>query len=212
VVAVDAAQSVPHLAVDVREMDADFLAFSSHKMCGPTGIGALYGKTDLLRAMPPFLGGGDMIRKVNWRSFTPNDLPHAFEAGTPAIAEAVGWGAAIDYLQAIGFDAIHHHETAIAGYAMEHLREIPGLTVLGPEASKRGGVISFTMEGIHPHDIAQILDSYGVAVRAGHHCAMPLHTKLGLSATTRASFYLYTSFKEVDALVAGLQKIRELFA
>lgn len=211
-VLVDAAQSVPHLAVNARELDADFLAFSAHKMCGPTGIGALYGKQEILQTMPPFLGGGDMIRKVDWRSFEPNDLPYTFEAGTPAIAEAVGWGAAVDYLQAIGFPAIHRHEQAVVGYAMDRLREIPGVTVLGPEASKRGGVVSFTMEGIHPHDIAQILDSFGVAVRAGHHCTMPLHKKLGLSATTRASFYLYTLFDEVDALVSGLHKVRTLFA
>ncbi len=211
-VMVDAAQSTPHMAIDVRDLDADFLACSSHKMCGPTGIGALYGKTEILHDMPPFLGGGDMIRKVDWRSFEPNDLPYTFEAGTPAIAEAVGWGAAVDYLTAIGFDGIHRHETAIAAYAMESLREIPGVTVLGPEPSKRGGVVAFTLEGIHPHDIAQILDSYGIAVRAGHHCAMPLHTKLGLSATTRASFYLYSTFEEVDTLAAGLQKARAIFA
>jgi len=211
-VMVDAAQSAPHMAIDVRDLDADFLACSSHKMCGPTGIGALYGKTEILHDMPPFLGGGDMIRKVDWRSFEPNDLPYTFEAGTPAIAEAVGWGAAVDYLTAIGFDGIHRHETAIAAYAMESLREIPGITVLGPEPSKRGGVVAFTLEGIHPHDIAQILDSYGIAVRAGHHCAMPLHTKLGLSATTRASFYLYSTFEEVDTLAAGLQKARAIFA
>jgi cysteine desulfurase/selenocysteine lyase len=211
-VLVDAAQSAPHMAIDVRDLDADFLAISSHKMCGPTGIGALYGKTEILHDMPPFLGGGDMIRKVDWRSFEPNDLPYTFEAGTPAIAEAVGWGVAVDYLTAIGFDAIHRHETALAAYAMELLREIPGVTLLGPEPSKRGGLVSFALDGIHPHDIAQILDSYGIAVRAGHHCAMPLHTKLGLSATTRASFYLYTTFEEIDALAAGLQKTRALFA
>ncbi|MBN2085016.1 MAG: cysteine desulfurase [Anaerolineales bacterium] len=209
---VDAAQAASHMAIDVLDLDADFMAISSHKMCGPTGIGALYGKTEVLRDMPPFLGGGDMIRKVDWRSFEPNDLPYIFEAGTPAIAEAVGWGAAVDYLTAIGFEAIHRHETDIAAYAMESLREMPGLTVLGPEPSKRGGVVSFTLEGIHPHDIAQILDSYGIAVRAGHHCAMPLHTRLGLSATTRASFYLYSTFEEVDALAAGLRKVRAIFA
>jgi cysteine desulfurase/selenocysteine lyase len=212
VVLVDAAQSAPHMTIDVRGLDVDFLAISSHKMCGPTGIGALYGKTDILHDMPPFLGGGDMIRKVDWRSFEPNDLPYTFEAGTPPIAEAVGWGAAVDYLNAIGIDAIHRHETALAAYAMESLREIPGVTMLGPEPSKRGGLISFTLKGIHPHDIAQILDSFGIAVRAGHHCAMPLHTKLGLPATTRASFYLYTTFEEIDALGAGLQKTRALFA
>jgi cysteine desulfurase/selenocysteine lyase len=211
-VLVDAAQSAPHLAVDVRELDADFLAISSHKMCGPTGIGALFGKADILRGMPPFLGGGDMIRKVDWRSFEPNDLPYAFEAGTPAIAEAVGWGKAVDYLRGIGFDAIHKHEQALAAYAIRRMREIPGVAVLGPDASKRGGIVTFTMEGIHPHDIAQILDTFGIAVRAGHHCAMPLHSRLGLPASTRASFYLYTMFEEVDALVAGLRKVRAKFA
>jgi cysteine desulfurase/selenocysteine lyase len=211
-VMVDAAQSAPHMKVDVIDLDVDFLALSSHKMCGPTGIGALYGKTEILHNMPPFLGGGDMIRKVDWRSFEPNDLPYTFEAGTPPIAEAIGWGAAVDYLTAIGFDAIHRHEMALAAYAMETLRGIPGVTVLGPEPAKRGGLVSFTLEGIHPHDVAQILDSVGIAVRAGHHCAMPLHTKLGLSSTTRASFYLYTTFEEIDALAAGLQKARTLFA
>jgi cysteine desulfurase/selenocysteine lyase len=211
-VLVDAAQSAPHLAIDVKELDVDFLALSAHKMCGPTGIGALYGRTSLLREMPPFLGGGDMIRKVDWRTFEPNDLPYTFEAGTPAIAEAVGWGAAVDYLEAVGMDSIHRHEVSIVGYALERLREIPGLTVLGPEAGQRGGLVSFTLDGIHPHDIAQILDSRGIAVRAGHHCAMPLHVKLGLSATTRASFYLYTTYEEIDALISGLHKARALFA
>jgi cysteine desulfurase/selenocysteine lyase len=211
-VLVDAAQSVAHMAVDVRELDVDFFAFSSHKMCGPTGIGALYGKMDILLEMPPFLGGGDMIRKVEWRSFEPNDLPYTFEAGTPPIAEAVGWGAAVDYLGGIGIAAIHQYEQTITAYAMQRLREIPGLTILGPEAGKRGGLVSFTVEGIHPHDIAQILDSVGVAVRSGHHCTMPLHRKLNLPATTRASFYLYTIEEEIDALIRGLQKARQLFA
>lgn len=211
-VSVDAAQSAPHLAINVQELDIDFMAVSAHKMCGPTGIGALYGRSSLLRQMPPFLGGGDMIRKVDWRTFEPNDLPYTFEAGTPAIAEAVGWGAAVDYLETVGLDSIHRHEVALSGYAMERLREIPGLTVLGPEPGKRGGLVSFTLEGIHPHDIAQILDSRGIAVRAGHHCAMPLHVKLGLPATTRASFYLYTTYEEIDALISGLDKARALFA
>jgi cysteine desulfurase/selenocysteine lyase len=209
---IDAAQSVPHMPVDARALDADFLAFSAHKMCGPTGIGALYGKREILAGMPPFMGGGEMIRRVDWRSFEPNDLPHSFEAGTPAIAEAVGWGTAVDYLAEIGLPAVHRHEQAVAAYAMERLGEVPGLTILGPEASKRGGVVAFAVKGIHPHDIAQILDSVGVAVRAGHHCAMPLHTKLGLSATTRASFYLYTTFDEIDTLISGLHKAIALFA
>ena len=211
-VLIDAAQSVAHMTVDVRELDVDFMAFSSHKMCGPTGIGALYGKRDILLEMPPFLGGGDMIRKVEWRSFEPNDLPYTFEAGTPPIAEAVGWGAAIDYLKRIGMPAIHQHEQTVTAYAMQRLREIPGLTIIGPEAQKRGGLVAFTMEGIHPHDIAQILDSVGVAVRSGHHCTMPLHQKLNLPATTRASFYLYTLDEEIDAMIRGLEKARKLFA
>jgi cysteine desulfurase/selenocysteine lyase len=211
-VLIDAAQSVAHMTVDVRELDVDFMAFSAHKMCGPTGIGALYGKRDILLEMPPFLGGGDMIRKVEWRSFEPNDLPYTFEAGTPPIAEAVGWGAAIDYLKRIGMAAIHQHEQTVTAYAMQRLREIPGLMIIGPEAEKRGGLVAFTMEGIHPHDIAQILDSVGVAVRSGHHCTMPLHQKLNLPATTRASFYLYTLDEEIDAMIRGLEKARKLFA
>lgn len=211
-VLVDAAQSVAHMAVDVRELDADFVAFSAHKMCGPTGIGALYGKRHLLLEMPPFMGGGDMIRKVEWRSFEPNDLPYTFEAGTPPIAEAVGWGAAVDYLKGIGIAAIHQHEQTITRYALQRLNEIPGLKIIGPEAGKRGGLAAFTVEGIHPHDIAQILDSVGVAVRSGHHCTMPLHRKLDLPATTRASFYLYTIEEEIDALIRGLEKARKLFA
>jgi cysteine desulfurase/selenocysteine lyase len=211
-VLIDAAQSVAHMAVNVRELDADFLAFSAHKMCGPTGIGALYGKIDILRDMPPFLGGGDMIRKVDWLTFEPNDLPYTFEAGTPAIAEAIGWGAAIDYLRAIGMPSIHQHEQDVTAYALRRLQEIPGLRILGPGVEKRGGLVAFTMEGIHPHDIAQILDSIGVAVRSGHHCTMPLHTKLNLSATTRASFYLYTLPEEIDVMISGLLKAQKLFA
>lgn len=208
---VDAAQSVPHLAVDVQSLDADFLAFSAHKMCGPTGIGALYGKTSLLESMPPFLGGGDMIKEVKLRSFRPNTLPHKFEAGTPAIAEAVGFGAAVDYLAGIGMDAIAAHEHAITEYALERLEEIPGVKVFGPTADKKGGVASFTLEGVHPHDVAQILDRDGIAVRAGHHCAQPLHEKFGIQATSRASFYLYNTKDEVDLLVNGIYKVKELF-
>jgi cysteine desulfurase/selenocysteine lyase len=211
-VLVDAAQSVAHMPVNVRELDADFFAFSAHKMCGPTGIGALYGKMKILQEMPPFLGGGDMIRKVAWRSFEPNDLPYTFEAGTPPIAEAVGWGAAIDYLQAIGMAKVHQQERTVTEYALRRLGEIPGLKILGPEAKKRGGLVAFAMEGIHPHDIAQILDSVGVAVRSGHHCTMPLHEKLNLPATTRASFYLYTLNEEIDTMIRGLEKARKLFA
>ena len=210
-VLVDGAQSVPHLPVNVRDLDVDFLAFSAHKMLGPTGIGALYGKEELLEAMPPFLGGGDMIKKVYLRRFTANDLPHKFEAGTPAIAEAVGFGAAVDYLNAVGMERVAAHESDLIGYALEALSEIEGLKVYGPPAEKKGGVASFTMRGIHPHDVSQILDSEGIAVRAGHHCAMPLHEKFGLPATTRASFYLYNTREEVDQLVRGLAKVKKIF-
>lgn len=208
---VDAAQSVPHLAVDVQSLDADFLAFSAHKMVGPTGIGVLYGKANLLEAMPPFLGGGDMIKEVKLRSFRPNTLPHKFEAGTPAIAEAVGFGAAVDYLTKLGMDNIAAHEHEMAEYALERLEEIPGVKVFGPSADKKGGVASFTLEGVHPHDVAQILDRDGIAVRAGHHCAQPLHEKFGIPATTRASFYLYNTKEEVDLLVNGIYKVKKMF-
>jgi len=208
---VDGAQSVPHLPVDVQALDADFLAFSAHKMCGPTGIGALYGKADLLEAMPPFLGGGDMIREVKLRSFRPNSLPHKFEAGTPAIAEAIGFGAAVDYLSQLGMDAVAAHEHAITEYALERLEEIPGVKVFGPSAEKKGGVAAFTLEGVHPHDVAQILDQDGIAVRAGHHCAQPLHEKFNISATSRASFYIYNTKDEVDLLVNGIYKVKEMF-
>jgi len=208
---VDAAQSVPHLKVDVQALDADFFAFSAHKMCGPTGIGALYGKTELLEKMPPFLGGGDMIKEVKLRSFRPNSLPYKFEAGTPAIAEAVGFGAAVDYLSSVGMDAIAEHEHQITEYALERLVEIPGVKIFGPEAEHKGGVAAFTLDGIHPHDVAQILDKDGIAVRAGHHCAQPLHEKFGIPATSRASFYLYNTKEEVDMLVNGIYKVKELF-
>ena len=208
---VDGAQSVPHLPVDVRDLDVDFLAFSAHKMLGPTGIGALYAKARLLEDMPPFLGGGDMIKTVHLRSFSHNDVPHKFEAGTPAIAEAVGFGAAVDYLNRIGMEAVAAHEQEMIVYALERLEEIPGVQVLGPAAEKKGGVAAFTLEGVHPHDVAQIVDRYGVAVRAGHHCAQPLHEKFGISATTRASFYIYSMKEEVDKLVAGIYQVKEIF-
>ena len=208
---VDAAQSVPHLKVDVQALDADFLAFSAHKMCGPTGIGALYGKAELLETMPPFMGGGDMIKEVHLRSFRANTLPHKFEAGTPAIAEAVGFGAAVDYLTSLGMDNISAHEYEITEYALEKLEEVPGLKLFGPSADKKGGVAAFTFDGIHPHDIAQILDRDGIAIRAGHHCAQPLHEKFGIPATSRASFYLYNTKDEVDMLVNGIYKVREMF-
>ena len=208
---VDGAQSVPHFAVDVQAMDADFLAFSAHKMLGPTGIGALYGKIELLEKMPPFLGGGDMIKTVHLREFVPNSLPHKFEDGTSAIAEAVGFGAAVDYLTEVGMAAVSAHEHDITEYALERLEEVPGLKLFGPDAQAKGGVASFTFDGVHPHDVAQILDRDGVAVRAGHHCAQPLHEKFGIPATTRASFYLYTTKEEVDKLIEGIYKVKEIF-
>jgi cysteine desulfurase/selenocysteine lyase len=207
----DGAQSVPHFKVDVQALDVDFMAFSAHKMVGPTGIGALYGKTALLEAMPPFMGGGDMIKEVKLRSFRPNDLPYKFEAGTPAIAEAVGFGAAAEYLTQVGMDLIAEHEYSITEYALDRLEEIPGVRLFGPSADKKGGVAAFTLDGVHPHDVAQILDSVGVAVRAGHHCAQPLHEKFNIHATSRASFYLYTSTQEVDRLVDGIYKVKEYF-
>ncbi len=209
-VLVDGAQSVPHFAVDVQTLGADFLAFSSHKMCGPTGIGVLWGRQSLLEAMPPFLGGGDMIRRVYLREFKAADLPHKFEAGTPAIAEGVGLGAAVDYLSDVGMEAIHQHEQAIIAYALERLEEVPGVKVYGPKAERKGGVAAFTLEGVHPHDIAQILDSDGIAVRAGHHCAMPLHDRFQIPATARASFYLYNTTAEVDKLINGLYRVKKL--
>jgi len=208
---VDAAQSVPHFMVDVQALDADFLAFSGHKMCGPTGIGVLYGRKELLEAMPPFMGGGEMIRRVHLRSFVPHELPHKFEAGTPAIAEAIGLGEAVDYLTSTGMDAIASHEREIIAYTLERLEEIPGVQVYGPTAEHRGGVAAFTLAGVHPHDISQILDSQGVAIRAGHHCAMPLHEKYNLPATARASFYLYNTFQEVDKLAEAIYKVKEVF-
>ena len=208
---VDGAQSVPHFPVDVQVLDVDFLAFSAHKMVGPTGIGVLYGKTKLLEEMPPFLGGGDMIKTVHLREFVPNSLPHKFEAGTPAIAEAVGFGAAVDYLASVGMEAIAAHEHEITGYALERLEEVPGLKVFGPSAQHKGGVAAFTFDGVHPHDVAQILDQDGIAVRAGHHCAQPLHEKFGITATTRASFYLYNTKEEVDKLIEGIYKVKEIF-
>ena len=210
-VLVDGAQSVPHFPVDVQDLNADFLVFSGHKMCGPTGVGVLYGRKDLLEAMPPFLGGGDMIKRVELRSFTPNSIPHKFEAGTPAIAEAIGFGAAVDYLQHVGMDAIAAQEQAVVGYALERLEEVPGVKVYGPQAKDRGGVTAFTLDDVHAHDVAQILDGDGIAVRAGHHCAMPLHEILNVPATTRASYYLYNSIEEIDKLIDAIYKVKKLF-
>ncbi len=208
---VDGAQSAPHIPVDVVDLNADFFVFSAHKMCGPTGIGALYGRLNLLEAMPPYMGGGDMIKSVHLRSFRPNDLPHKFEAGTPAIAEAIGFGAAVDYLTDLGMDTVAKHERQIITYALKRLTETPGVTIFGPDAVLKGGVASFTVEGIHPHDVAQILDHEGVAVRAGHHCAQPLHEKFDIIATTRASFYLYNTFEDVDRLIKGIHRVKEIF-
>jgi cysteine desulfurase/selenocysteine lyase len=208
---VDGAQAVPHLPVDVRALDVDFLAFSGHKMVGPTGIGILYGKRELLEAMPPWMGGGDMISRVRLEGSTWNELPYKFEAGTPSIAEAIGLGYAVDYLSELGMEKIHAHEQAIINYALERLAEVPDLTVYGPEAEKKGAVATFTFANIHPHDLAQLLDAEGIAIRAGHHCAQPLHDQLDLSASARASFYLYNTPKEVDALIEGLYKAKKAF-
>jgi cysteine desulfurase/selenocysteine lyase len=209
---VDGAQSVPHLPVDVQSLGADFLAFSGHKMCGPTAIGVLWARQALLEAMPPFMGGGDMIRRVYLREFKANELPYKFEAGTPAIAEAVGLGAAAEYLTEIGLPAIHAHEQQIVAYAIERLEEVPGVRVYGPAADRRGGVAAFSLENVHPHDVAQVLDRDGIAVRAGHHCAMPLHDRYDLPATSRASFYLYNVMEDVDRLIDGLYKVKKLLA
>jgi cysteine desulfurase/selenocysteine lyase len=207
----DAAQSVPHFSVDVVDLGVDFMVFSAHKMCGPTGIGVLYGREKLLDAMPPYQGGGDMIKRVHLRSFVSNDLPHKFEAGTPAIAEAIGLGVAVDYLTDLGMELIAAHEHNLVSYAIERLQEIPGVTVYGPNENHRGGVTSFTLQGVHPHDISQILDQHGVAIRAGHHCAMPLHEKLNIPASARASYYLYNTLEEIDQLVKAIYDVKFIF-
>ncbi len=212
IVLVDAAQSVPHLPVDISDLGVDFFAFSGHKMCGPTGIGVLYGREELLDAMPPFQGGGDMIKRVRLDSFTTNDLPYKFEAGTPPIAQVIGLGAAVDYLSSVSMQAVRQHEHNLIARALDRLEEIPGVRVYGPSAEHRGGVASFTFEGVHPHDVAQILDDRGIAVRAGNHCAMPIHERFNLPATTRASFYLYNTSEEIDQLVEGLYKVKEIFS
>src|SRR5581483_11508458 len=192
IVVCDGAQAAPHRAVDVQALGCDFLAISGHKMCGPSGIGALWGRAELLEAMEPFLLGGHMIRRVGHDATSWGDLPHKFEAGTAPMAEAVGFAAAIDYLQAIGFEAIEEHERELTGYALERLAELDGVTCYGPPPERRAGIVSFNVEGVHPHDVAQILDLEGVAIRAGHHCCQPLMQKLSVPATNRASFYLYT--------------------
>ena len=211
-VLVDASQSAAHMKLDVRAIGADFVACTAHKMLGPTGIGMLWGRRELLEAMPPFLGGGEMIREVHLTSSKWNELPWKFEAGTMAIAEAVGLGAAIAYLEQLGMEHVFAHDRELSAYALERVREVEGLTVLGPGAEHRGGVVAFTLEGVHPHDVATVLDSDGICVRAGHHCAMPLHDHLGIPASARASFHCYSLREEVDALVESLQKARKIFA
>jgi cysteine desulfurase / selenocysteine lyase len=211
-IVVDAAQGAPHLTIDVNELDADFLAFSSHKMCGPTGAGVLYGREDLLEEMPPFHGGGEMIREVFPDHATWNEIPYKFEGGTMNIAQAVGMGAAVDYLEDLGRDAIRRHEVDVTGYALGRLQEA-GATLYGPmDASERGGVVSFNLDQVHPHDMATIVDQEGVCIRAGHHCAQPLMRRLGVPATARASFYVYNSYEDVDALIEALDKSKGWFA
>jgi cysteine desulfurase / selenocysteine lyase len=209
---VDAAQLAPHAGVDVQALDADFVAFSSHKMLGPTGIGVLWGRMDALEETEPFEGGGEMISDVTLHTSTWADIPYRFEAGTPPIIEAVGLHAAIDYLDSIGMDTIFKHDQELTAIALERLGDVPGLSIQGPEdLDSRGGVISMTMDGVHAHDLATILDEQDVAVRAGHHCAKPLMRRLGVTATTRASFYVYNEEADIDALVAGLRKARDIF-
>ncbi len=207
----DGAQSVPHMPVDVQALDVDFFVCSSHKMCGPTGVGVLYGRRELLDAMPPFMGGGDMIREVRMSGSKWNDLPYKFEAGTPAIAEVIGLGAAVDYLNAVGMAWVHEHEQQLTRYAHDRLREVEGLRILGPGPDQRGGLVAFALNDVHPHDISAVLDQSGIAIRAGHHCAQPVHDHYDLAASARASFYLYNTTDEVDQLVVALERANELF-
>jgi cysteine desulfurase/selenocysteine lyase len=212
ILVVDGAQSVPHMPVDVQELDCDFLAFSAHKMLGPTGVGALYGRRELLESMEPFLGGGEMIRRVDYTTATWNDIPWKFEAGTPNIADVIAFGAAIDYLEGLGMGAVRAHEMDLTAYALGRLGELEGITVYGPkDPARRGGVVAFNFGDIHPHDLGQILDGYGVAVRAGHHCAQPLMRRLGVVATARASFYVYNTREEIDVLVEGIRASLNVF-
>ena len=211
IVVADAAQAAPHRALDVQALGADFVAISGHKMCGPSGVGALWGRAELLERMEPFLVGGHMIRSVRRETTTWGELPHKFEAGTAPIAEAVGFGAAIDYLTEVGFDAIERHEHELVAYALGRLGELAGVRLYGPPADQRAGIVSFNVEGVHPHDVAQVLDLEGVAIRAGHHCCQPLMARLGVAATNRASFYLYTVPDEIDRLVSGLERVRKVF-
>jgi cysteine desulfurase/selenocysteine lyase len=210
---VDGAQSVPHMPVDVKDLDCDFLAFSSHKMLGPTGIGVLWGRRELLLGMRPFLGGGEMIDIVGRDTSTYNELPWKFEAGTPNIADVIAFGAAVDYLSALGMDRIREHEVEITAYALEKIGRIPGVRILGPmDAHQRGGVVAFTLEDVHPHDLGQIVDYEGVAIRAGQHCCQVLSQSLGVPSSARASFYIYNTNEEVDALVVALEGARAMFA
>lgn len=211
-VLVDASQSVPHAPVDVVELGADFVAFTGHKMLGPTGIGVLWGRRSLLEEMPPFMAGGEMIREVHLRESKWNELPWKFEAGTMPIAEAVGLGAAVDYLDRLGMDFVFAHDVELVGYAMKRLQDVPDVRILGPPPQRRGGVVSFTLGRIHPHDVATVLDRRGVAVRAGHHCAMPLHERFGIPASVRASFHCYSVPEEIDAMIEGLDDARRMFA
>jgi cysteine desulfurase/selenocysteine lyase len=210
IMVVDGAQAAPHKAIDVQALGCDFFAFSAHKMLGPTSVGALWGRGELLRSMEPFNLGGHMIRKVTFEETTWGEVPAKFEAGTQPIAEAVGFGAAIDYLNDVGMEAIEQHEHELAAYALGRMSEVPGIALYGPPADRRAGIVSFNVEGIHPHDVAQILDLEGVAIRAGHHCCQPLMGRLGVAATNRASFYLYTVPEEIDRLVEGLHKARKV--
>ena len=209
---IDAAQAAPHLAVDVQQLGADFVAFTGHKLYGPTGIGVLWGRYELLATMAPFLGGGEMIETVSMDASTYAAPPHRFEAGTPMIAQAPALAAAIDWLTALGMDNVREHEASLTAYALKALNEIPGLRIIGPNTTEnRGATIAFTLPGIHPHDVAQLLDEQGIAVRAGHHCARPVCVRYGITATTRASFGVYTSASDIDALVAGLLRVQEMF-
>ena len=209
-VLVDGAQAVPHMKVDVQDLDCDFYAFSGHKMCGPTGIGILYGKTQLLEKMKPFEGGGDMILSVTFEKTTYNTIPHKFEAGTPPIAAAIGLGATVDYLESVGLDRIAAHEHDLLTYATEAFTQLKGVRIVGT-ARNKAAVLSFTLQGVHPHDVGTILNEDGVAVRTGHHCAQPVMQRFGIPATARASFYLYNTFAEVDALVAGIRRVQKIF-
>jgi cysteine desulfurase/selenocysteine lyase len=211
-VLVDGAQAVPHMAVNVAELDIDFYGFSGHKMCGPTGIGVLWARRALLEAMPPFLGGGDMIKRVRLREASWNDLPWKFEAGTPSVAEGIGLGSAVDYLCAIGMDRVRAHERTLVEYALEKLQDVPGIKLYGPVDSEiHGGAVSFSLPNVHPHDLATLVDREGIAIRAGHHCTQPLMERLGVPATSRASFYVYNRPEEVDQLVDAIEKAQKVF-